>query len=60
MMLLIKKIFFLFMAAPVAYGSFPARGRIRAAAAGLYHSQSNIEFELHLQPMLQLWAMPDP
>ena len=32
---------FLFLAAPVAYGSSQARGQIRAAAAGLHHSHSN-------------------
>ena len=33
--------FYLFRAAPVAYGDFQARGRIRAAAANLQHSHSN-------------------
>ena len=36
----------------MAYGSSPARGRIRAAAAGLHHSHSNTRSELHLQPTL--------
>ena len=31
----------LFRAAPVAYRSSQARGRIRAVAAGLHHSHSN-------------------
>ena len=48
------------MAAPVAYGSSQARGYIRAAAASLRHSHSNTRSELHLWPMLQLTAMPDP
>ena len=48
--------FFLFMAAPVAYGSSRARGQIGAAAAGLHHSHSNTGSELHLGPMLQLVA----
>ena len=34
-------IFFLFMVASVAFGSFQARGRIGAAAAGLCHSHSH-------------------
>ena len=36
------------------------RGRIRATAAGLHHSQSNEGSELRLRPTLQLMAMPDP
>ena len=32
---------FVFMAEPVAYGSLQPRGRIRTAAAGLYHSHGN-------------------
>ena len=40
------------MVTPAAYGSFQARGQIRAAAAGLHHSHghSNTKSELHLQP----------
>ena len=34
-------LFFLFRASPMAYRSSQARGWIRAAAAGLHHSQSN-------------------
>ena len=44
---------FFFKATLVAYGSSQARGQIGAAAAGLCHS-------LHLQPMPQLAAVPDP
>ena len=33
---------------PVGYGSSWAKGGIRAAAAGLYHSHSNTGSELHL------------
>ena len=51
---------FLFMAASAAYGSSSARAGIRAAAAGLCHSHSNIGSEPHIQPMLQLVATPDP
>ena len=45
---------------PVAYGGSQARGRIGAVAAGLHHSHSNAESKLHLQPIPQLTAMPDP
>ena len=37
-----------------------ARDQIRAAAAGLCHSHSNVGSQLHLQPTLQLEAMQDP
>ena len=36
------------MATPAAYQSTWAKGRVRAAAAGLYHSHSNIRSELYL------------
>ena len=42
----------------MAYGSSQARGQIGAAAAGLHHSHARSE--LHLGPMPQLTAMPDP
>ena len=35
--------FCLFRATPVAYGSFQARGRIRAAAASLHHSSQQCQ-----------------
>ena len=35
---------------PVAYGSFQARGQIRATAAGLHHSHSNMGSKLCLCP----------
>ena len=44
--------FFIFMAAPAAYGSSQARGRIGAAGANLCHSHNSTRSELHLQPML--------
>ena len=37
-----------FRAAPMAYGSSQAGGLIGAAAAGLHHSHSSAESELHL------------
>ena len=50
----------LFRATPAVYGRFQARGQIGAIAAGLYHSHSNMESELHLPPIPQLTAAPDP
>ena len=44
----------------MAYGSSQGRGRMGAAAASLHPSHSNAGSELHLQPTLQLVAMPDP
>ena len=52
--------FSLFRAAPVVYTSSQARGQIGAAAASLHHSHSNARSKVHLQPMLQLVATPDP
>ena len=49
--------FFLFRAPSKPYGSFQARGRIRAAAAGHSHSHSQARSEPHLWPMPQLAAM---
>ena len=48
------------MAAPVAYGSSWARGRIQAAVAGLHHSHSNKGSEQYIQPMPQFVAKLDP
>ena len=42
--------FFLFRAAPVAYGGSQTSGPIRATAASLHHSYSNAGSELHLWP----------
>ena len=53
-------LFMLFRATPTAYGGSQARGRIRATAASLCHSQSNAGSELCPQPILQLTATPDP
>ena len=47
-----------FRAEPMAYGSSQCRGQIRAAAAGLCHS--NMGFKPCLQPTPQLMAMLDP
>ena len=52
--------FFSFRAALAAYVSSQARGLIRATAAGLHHSHSNAGSQLHLRPIPQLTAMPDP
>ena len=50
----------LFRAAPIPYGNSQPRGRIRATVAGLCNSHSNSRSKLHLQPIPQLMAMPDP
>ena len=52
--------FFLFMVTLVAYGSSPARGQIRAAAASLHHSDSNTGSKPHLWPTMQLMVTLDP
>ena len=53
--------YYYFRAAPVAYGSFQVKGRIRAVAAGLYHGHSNAGSEgPGLQPTPQLMAKLDP
>ena len=53
-------IFFLFRAAPEAYGGSQARGQMGATAASLRHSHSNTGSEPHLPPTPQLVAMLDP
>ena len=50
--------FCFFRAAPMAYVSSQARGRIGTAAAGLHHRHST-RSELHLRPTSQLTALPD-
>ena len=52
-------LFLLFRAAPEAYGVSQARGQIRAVAARLHHSHSNLGSEPRLRATLQLMAMPD-
>ena len=52
--------FFLSMAAPTAYGSSWARSKIVAAAEAYTTATVTLGFELHLPPMRQLLAMPDP
>ena len=48
------------MAASVAHGSSWARGQIRAAAASLHYSHSNVSSQSHLQPTPQPVEMLDP
>ena len=50
----------LFRATPTPYGGSQARGRIRAAAAGLHHSHSHTRSEPCLWPAPQLTATPGP
>jgi len=51
---------FYFRAVPAAYGSSRARGWIGAAAAGLYHSHSNVGSNPHLWPTPQFTTLPNP
>ena len=51
---------FLGLTTPTAYGGSKARGLIRAIVSSLHHTYSNTRSQLHLGPMLQLLAMPDP
>ena len=53
-------LFYLFSAAPTAYGGSQARGGIRDTDAGLCHSHSNVGSEPCPQPTPQLTATPDP
>ena len=52
--------FGLFRASPMAYGGSQASGWIKAVAANLYHSHSNLGSELPLWPTPQLMASLDP
>ena len=49
-----------FRPSPAAYESRQTTGLIRAATAGLCHSQSNTGSQPHLRPTPQLPVMPDP
>ena len=53
-------IFFLFKAAPAAYGCSQAGVQSRAIAASRHHSHSNWGSDPCLRPIPQLIAMPDP
>ena len=50
----------LFRPAPAAYGSSQARAQIRAVAASICHSHSNVGSKPHLRPKPQFTAMLDP
>ena len=52
--------FYLFRAAPTAYRSSQARGRIGGAAASLHHSHSNVGSEPNLWPTLLFATTLDP
>ena len=57
----LKKIFFcLFRAVPEANGSSQVWSQIEAVAASWHHSHSNVGSKLHLRPIPQLTAKPDP
>ena len=60
----VQKLFFLFFwlfrAAPSAYGGSQTMGQIRAVAAGLRHSPSNTRSEPRLRPTPELTATLDP
>ena len=53
-------VFYLFRAAPVAYGGSQARDLIGSVATGLRHSHSNARSESRLWPTPQLSATLDP
>ena len=58
---ILKQVFFFFFrTSPAAFGNSQARGLIRATAASLYHSHSNMGSKLHLRPTTQFTATPDP
>ena len=52
--------FFIFRAAPAAYGGSQASSQIGAVATGQHCSHSNAKSEPCLHPTPQLMAMPDP
>ena len=49
-----------FLDCSVSYGGSQARSPIGAVASGLRHSHSNVGSELHLRPIPELTATPDP
>ena len=49
-----------FRATPMAYGSSQSRGPIRAIAAGLYHSHSNLSHVYHLHHSSQQHRILNP
>ena len=53
-------IYFIFIAAPLAYGGSQASGLIGGTADPLHHSHSNAGSKQHFRPRLQLVEMPDP
>ena len=53
-------VYCLFRAAPVACGVSQVRSQIRAEAAGLHHSHSNLRAEPRLPRPPQLTTTPDP
>ena len=53
-------LFFLFPAAPSAYGGSQSTGRIEATAASLHHSHSITRSKRCLRPTPQLMATLDP
>ena len=52
--------FVFFRAVSMAYGSSQVRGPIRAVAASLYHSHSNMGSKLCMRPTPQPTATLDP
>ena len=52
--------FLVFTAAPMAYGNSQARGRIRAVAASLFHSHSNVGSQPRMKLTPQLTAVLHP
>ena len=51
--------FFFLKSSIIAHGHSQARGKIRATAASLHNSHSNVGSDLHLRPTPQLMAMWD-
>ena len=51
---------FIILAAHAAYGNSHDRDRIRAAAASIHQSHSNVGSELKLRTTTEFAATPDP